>query len=137
MDLVPIDGKPLGVVWCPPWRVRIPADVLREKENDLEIKVTNTWVNRLIGDEREPEDAEWSEALSKAPFANKRMRSLLAEPEWLAFATQRPSKRRYAFATYKHLYADDKLQPSGLLGPVRILAAKERAAQFPRKEDTK
>ena len=27
----------------------------------IEIDVTNLWVNRMIGDEQEPDDTEWSE----------------------------------------------------------------------------
>jgi len=73
-----------------------------------------------IGDERHPDDASWSEPYTQSPFANKRIRSLLEEPQWLADDKPRPSKRRYAFATCKHLYADDKLQPSGLIGSVTI-----------------
>ena len=119
---VSLNGQPLGIVWCPPWRVRIPGGTLRAKDNQLDIRVTNTWVNRLIGDEREPDDVSWSEAYPKSPFKNQRIRSLLAEPKWLADGTPRPSARRYAFAPFKHLYADDTLAPSGLLGPVRLLS---------------
>lgn len=118
---ISINGRPLGIVWCPPWRVLIPAGLLKAKANTLEIKVTNTWVNRLIGDEREPDDAEWSAAYADVPFENKHTRSLLKEPDWLANKTPRPSKGRFAFATYKHLQASDKLQESGLLGPVRLM----------------
>ena len=121
-----LNGQPLGIVWCPPWRVRIPAGTLRAKDNQLEIRVTNTWVNRLIGDERQPDDAVWSEEYPNPAFspANKHTRSLLKEPEWLADNRPRPAQGRYAFVTYKHLRASDKLQESGLLGPVRLLTQK-------------
>ena len=122
---VSLNGQPLGIIWCPPWHVQVPADLLRVKNNELEIRVTNTWVNRLIGDERHPDDALWSEPYTKTPFINQRIRSLLEEPQWLVDGKPRPSKRRYTFATYKHLYADDKPMPSGLFGPVRILIDKE------------
>lgn len=44
-----IDGRSLGIVWCAPWRVALPAD-LKPGRHRLEIRVTNRWVNRLIGD---------------------------------------------------------------------------------------
>jgi hypothetical protein len=46
---VVVNGKSLGVVWKTPFRVNMTG-VLKEGENELEIKVTNLWVNRLIGD---------------------------------------------------------------------------------------
>ncbi|MGH9529060.1 MAG: glycosyl hydrolase [Terriglobales bacterium] len=47
-----INGKPLGIVWKIPYRVDATA-ALRPGANTLEIKVTNGWVNRIIGD-RQP-----------------------------------------------------------------------------------
>jgi hypothetical protein len=44
-----LNGHSLGVLWCPPWRVKV-TDYLKEKNNELEIKVTNLWANRVIGD---------------------------------------------------------------------------------------
>ena len=53
---VRLNGKKLGVVWTAPWRVEITG-ALREKDNNLEIDVANTWANRLIGDAGlEPEE---------------------------------------------------------------------------------
>jgi hypothetical protein len=52
---VKLNGKDLGSVWCPPWRVKIPAGVWKEGENLLEIEVANLWANRLIGDASLPE----------------------------------------------------------------------------------
>jgi hypothetical protein len=34
------------------------GEVLKAKNNKLEIDVVNTWVNRIIGDEQEPLDVE-------------------------------------------------------------------------------
>jgi hypothetical protein len=48
-----INGKSLGILWKKPFRVEVTGS-LKEGENTLELKVTNLWVNRLIGD-RQPE----------------------------------------------------------------------------------
>jgi hypothetical protein len=46
---VEVNGKPMGMAWKKPFRLRVdPA--LKEGKNRLSIKVTNLWVNRLIGD---------------------------------------------------------------------------------------
>jgi hypothetical protein len=46
---VSVNGKPLGIVWKKPFRVNATG-ALKAGDNKLEIKVTNLWVNRLIGD---------------------------------------------------------------------------------------
>lgn len=46
-----VNGQPLGVVWKKPFRIYI-TDAVQAGENELEIKVINLWVNRLIGDEQ-------------------------------------------------------------------------------------
>lgn len=48
---VTVNGKKLGVVWKEPFIVDV-TDVLATGKNKLEIKVINTWVNRLIGDQQ-------------------------------------------------------------------------------------
>jgi hypothetical protein len=48
---VSINGVPLGVVWKAPFRAEATG-ALKPGANSLEIKVTNLWVNRLIGDQQ-------------------------------------------------------------------------------------
>jgi hypothetical protein len=48
---VSIGGKPLGIVWKPPFRVDVTG-VLRPGPNAIVLRVTNLWVNRLIGDQQ-------------------------------------------------------------------------------------
>ncbi|MCX6968376.1 MAG: glycosyl hydrolase [Verrucomicrobia bacterium] len=50
---VRLNGKDLGVIWCKPWSVDIGSAV-QEKNNKLEIEVVNTWINRLLADEKIP-----------------------------------------------------------------------------------
>jgi hypothetical protein len=53
---VTVNGKPLGILWKTPFQVDITG-ALKPGANALEVKVTNLWVNRLIGD-RQPEAAK-------------------------------------------------------------------------------
>jgi hypothetical protein len=110
---VRLNGREIGVVWCAPWRIEI-TDAVKYKANRLEIRVANLWPNRLIGDEREPPDAEYA-----------RGGPLVRWPEWLLEGKPRPSPGRRTFTTWKHFAADSPLLPSGLLGPVRLLDSKD------------
>ena len=47
---VRINDIPCGIAWKDPFQLEIPAGVLREGRNELEIQVANLWVNRIIGD---------------------------------------------------------------------------------------
>jgi len=51
---VTLNGKPLGVLWTPPYAVDL-SPALRRGENELVVEVTNTWFNRLVGDAKLPE----------------------------------------------------------------------------------
>jgi len=46
-----VNGRPFGTLWKPPFRVDVTS-ALKAGPNTLEIKVTNLWVNRLIGDQQ-------------------------------------------------------------------------------------
>lgn len=55
MAHVYVNGKDLGLLWKEPFRTDI-SKALAEGENILEIKVTNSWGNRLIGDSALPKE---------------------------------------------------------------------------------
>lgn len=58
---VRLNGRVPVILWKPPFRLDV-TDVLRAGENRLEIEITNLWPNRLIGDQRLPENQRttWS-----------------------------------------------------------------------------
>lgn len=48
-----VNDKPLGVLWKPPYRVDI-TDAAKPGVNKIEVRVTNVWKNRLVGDQKLP-----------------------------------------------------------------------------------
>ena len=44
-----VNGKSMGIVWNTPFRIDV-TEGLKQGNNSIQIKVTNLWVNRLIGD---------------------------------------------------------------------------------------
>jgi len=48
---VAVNGQPLGILWKAPFRADVTS-ALKAGANTLEVKVTNLWVNRLIGDQQ-------------------------------------------------------------------------------------
>jgi len=48
---VSVNGKPLGILWKPPFEADVTG-ALKPGANHLEIKVTNLWPNRIIGDQQ-------------------------------------------------------------------------------------
>ncbi|MGA2985813.1 MAG: glycosylhydrolase-like jelly roll fold domain-containing protein [Terriglobia bacterium] len=61
---VTVNGKPLGIVWYPPYRVDVTG-ALRPGANEGSIKVINAWVNRLIGDQQPDATTKYSERCAK------------------------------------------------------------------------
>lgn len=130
---VSLNGKDLGTAWCAPWRVEVPAELIKEKDNRLQVHVANTWVNRLIGDEQEPEDCElagpdlWFSSMQEQGVRmagyNKETigRGLKDLPDWLLDDLPRPSRGRYTFTSWRYYDKSAPLYPSGLLGPVIII----------------
>jgi hypothetical protein len=107
-----LNGHDLGILWKPPFRVELTR-YLKSGENKLEIKVTNLWPNRMIGDEFLPDDSD------RNPDG-----TLKLWPSWLE-SGQPSSTGRYTFTTWRLWKKDSPLQQSGLIGPVRIISAKE------------
>jgi hypothetical protein len=51
---IQINGKPLPTLWKAPWRLDVSDLVRPGRRNTLSVRVTNLWINRLIGDEQSP-----------------------------------------------------------------------------------
>ena len=108
MAEVTLNGKPLGTLWKPPYRVEI-TDVVKDGENVLEVKVVNLWINRQIGDEQLPEDSD------RNPNG-----ALKSWPQWLQDGKPSPTGR-FTFTSWRLWKKTDPLVASGLIGPARML----------------
>ncbi len=109
---VTINGKEVAVMWKPPFALDVTAFV-HKGVNRLQVKVTNLWPNRIIGDEQLPADVEWNGG------------HLLKWPDWLIQGKPRPKTGRVTFETWKFYEKDAPLLESGLIGPVTLQAAKK------------
>lgn len=90
-----INGKYKGILWTKPFRIEISQEI-QEGENNLHIKVVNSWYNRVLGDLLFPD---------KKTYTNTNI-VLLND------FSGRPLK-------------EFSPEPSGLLGPVKILTTKQ------------
>ena len=105
-----MNGRSLGVLWKRPFRVDV-TDALRDGDNGLEIRVTNLWVNRLIG------DVPKMDALGVT--YNARNGVITKWPAWVPLDVP-PPDAPVSFVGWRQWQAGDPLQPSGLIGPVRL-----------------
>lgn len=62
---VTVNGINCGTIWTFPYKADI-SEALKKGKNTIEIKVTNTWANRLIGDEKLPKEERLT--WTTAPF---------------------------------------------------------------------
>jgi hypothetical protein len=112
MAQITLNGKNLGTLWKQPYNVEVTG-ALRPGENRLEIKVVNLWCNRMIGDEQLPEDSD-----------RNSNGTLKHWPEWVDKDQPSPSGR-FTFTSWRLWKKDSPLQPSGLIGPVKISFGRE------------
>jgi hypothetical protein len=121
---VTINGQRVGIVWKTPFTADV-TKYLKPGENEIVIAVTNTWVNRMIGDEQIPPDVKYATDGSKFTLGR------LAEfPAWFNDPEAVRNRKRIAFPMWKHYEKDSPLTESGLLGPVHLKFA--RIAEIPR-----
>lgn len=124
MAEVIVNGVNKGVLWSRPYVVDV-TDVLQPGENKLEVKVTNQWTNRLIGDEQLPEENEYVPGGGVNGIAALSRGAIKKLPQWYKDGETKPQGGRVAFATWKHYRKDSPLLEAGLLGPVRLIPAKK------------
>ena len=111
---VTVNGKNFPVLWKPPFRLDITDAVKGKDAIDLEIKVTNLWPNRLIGDDTlYADDCEW---MGKTRRGVKEF-GVREIPQWVKDGKPSPTGR-HTFTTWRHWSKEDDLLPSGLIGPV-------------------
>ena len=120
-----LNGQPLGVLWTRPFAVDITR-AARPGPNLLEVKVTNLWPNRLIGDEQQPDEDAFRPGAGSSGFASLSGGAIQALPEWYRRGQPKPESPRVAFATWKHYTKDSPLLESGLVGPVVLRSARMR-----------
>jgi hypothetical protein len=105
---VRLNGKDLGILWKYPYQTDI-TDAVQPGSNALEVRVTNLWPNRLIGDARQ------------FPVDNNHYWAREGKwPDWLDNPDKPNPTGRIGFVTWPYWKAEDKLLPSGLIGPVRL-----------------
>ncbi len=99
-----VNGVNCGVAWCAPWYVKVPASALKAGANALEVRVTNTWRNRLIGDCLVPPERR----VTKSCLDYKQVPHNNARGEW-------------GFTQITNGYTgNDALDCCGLYGPVTL-----------------
>jgi hypothetical protein len=108
---VRVNGKDLGVLWKEPYRIDI-TEAAHPGVNNLEIRITNLWPNRLVGDEQLPPENQ---------YATGPEHGILRLPDWYKSGEPKPAGGRVTFSTWQFYKKDEPLLESGLLGPVRLL----------------
>lgn len=111
---VKLNGVELATLWKPPYQVDV-SNVLKAGDNKLEVRVTNLWINRMIGDAAYPD-----------LFERTAMGGSKGFPKWLLKGEPVPETERTTFSTYHPYQVGDPLQSSGLIGPVTLSPYIER-----------
>ena len=116
-----LNGVDLGVAWYAPFRVEATR-ALKKGANRLVVKVTNGWMNRLLGDRRLPPDTEFDK-VSQPMQGECHGLGFSRFPDWLVKGGKSPSGR-ICWTTWDYfalMEKDPDPEPAGLLGPVRLL----------------
>jgi len=67
MAQVRVNGRDCGIVWLPPYKVRI-SPYLKSGINKISIELINTWNNRIVGDMRNPDEVSYTRTNARVRF---------------------------------------------------------------------
>ena len=115
-----VNGVNKGILWSRPYAVDV-TDVLKPGKNTLEVRVTNLWTNRLIGDEQLPEENEYVPGGGMNGIGALSRGAIKKLPDWYKNGEHKPQGGRITFTTWKHYRKESPLVESGLIGPVRLV----------------
>jgi hypothetical protein len=62
-----VNGQDCGIIWTPPYSADITQH-LRSGKNEIEVKVANTWNNRIVGDMTNPDGIAYASTNAKRKF---------------------------------------------------------------------
>ena len=81
---VKINGKDKGILWTKPFRIEISHEI-QKGENTLEIKVVNSWYNRVAGDQMFPDKKQFTETnvMLNHDFRGRTIKEIPLEPSGL------------------------------------------------------
>ncbi len=108
-----VNNQPVATLWFPPFQTDI-TPYLKKGKNSIQIKVTNQWTNKLIGDERYNRDQFKGYKLNNGNDVRDNM------VDWYVNNEPLPAGPRTTFSTADFVEKDDLLLPSGLIGPVEF-----------------
>ena len=125
-----LDGERIGALWHAPYRIELPRS-LKPGRHALKVRVTNAWTNRLIGDEKEPDDCVLSKKMlgfgvRMVQSEGKKRdiphgRAVIAIPEEIR--TNKPrTVARYAFSSWRYILSEKDLRPAGIIGNVSLIS---------------
>jgi hypothetical protein len=111
-----VNGRNMGSIWHPPFDIGITS-AAKPGVNHIRIAVTDTWVNRIIGDEHALNRLKWGAVRSSG--ATYLGRPLRTYPQWV-IRNQPLPEGLHTFATWNYYRTSSHLLPAGLLGPVEL-----------------
>ena len=125
LAVVRVNGIVCDTLWKSPFIANI-SKALHKGKNKIDVEVTNLWPNRMIGDEFEPDDMEWSDKIHYEyaqgnPTIGRFLRTV---PTWLKENKPRPSSNRRTVTCFKFFTKGSPLLESGLIGTVKLIYCK-------------
>jgi len=111
---VRVNGKDAGAVWTYPYALDI-KNYLKAGVNTFEVEVTSNFVNRMIADEKLPQDTEYE---MKGSLFN--IGRLAKFPDWYGKPELEAKRARKTWAIWKHFDGTEATVNAGLAGPITL-----------------